>query len=206
MKNRYPIKIEKESTGYSTGVDLGISSKLSIEIANLIRGMDVKKAKKRLEEIISMRIALPLTRFNNDVGHKPKMGPGRYPLKASTQIFKLIESAESNARDKGLNINDLYIFHISANRSAQQWKYGRQRRRKAKKTKVQVVLKEKESKKEDKKTQKTVIPTTINDIKNKQEEKKILKIDIPKEKGKIDNTHKILKPNNDSKLKENNKK
>lgn len=193
MKNRYPVKIEKESTGHSTGIDLGISSKLSIEIATLIRGMDVKKAKKRLEEIISMKIALPLTRFNNDVGHKPKMGPGRYPLKASTQILKLIESAESNARDKGLNINDLYIFHISANRAAQQWKYGRQRRRKAKRTKVQIVLKEKEkgSKKED--------------TKNKQEEKKIPKSDMPKEEGKIDNIHKSLKQDKDSKLKDNKK-
>jgi len=145
MKHSYPVKIDKENMGYSTGFSIGISTKMSIEIANMIRGVKVERAKKDLKEVIDMKKAVPLTRFNGDVGHKKGMGPGRFPLKAATMILQLVESAESNALDKGLNTSNLTITHISANRAAQQWRYGRHRRRKAKRTHVQIVVQEKGS-------------------------------------------------------------
>ncbi len=142
MKQNYPIKIDKENMAYVAGVNLGISSKVSIELASWIRGKSVEKAKAMLERVIAMKEAVPYKRFNKDVGHKPGIGPGRYPVKASQEFLGLIKSAESNAVDKGLNPADLFILHISADRAAQQWKYGRQRRRKAKRTHVKIVLKE----------------------------------------------------------------
>ena len=146
MRHKYPVKIEKESMAYVAGINLGISSKVSIEISSWLRGKSLTKAKSMLERVIAMEQAVPYRRFNKDVGHKPGIGPGRYPVKASSEFLDLLKSAESNAVDKGINAQDLFIFHISADRAAQQWKYGRQRRRKAKRTHVKIVLKDVEKK------------------------------------------------------------
>jgi large subunit ribosomal protein L22 len=53
------------------------------------------------------------------VGHrKGGIGPGRYPVKASREIIKLIESAMSNASHQYEDINpeDMEITHIAAHR------------------------------------------------------------------------------------------
>ena len=53
------------------------------------------------------------------VGHrKGGMGPGRYPVKASREIIKLIESAMSNASHQYEDINpeEMEITHIAAHR------------------------------------------------------------------------------------------
>jgi large subunit ribosomal protein L22 len=39
---------------------------------------------------------------------------GKYPDKAATAILRVVESAEANAEDKGLDIDRLRIIHASA--------------------------------------------------------------------------------------------
>ena len=53
------------------------------------------------------------------VGHrKGGIGPGRYPVKASREIIKLIESAMNNASHQYEDINpeEMEITHIAAHR------------------------------------------------------------------------------------------
>ena len=136
------------------GHSLSISRKQAIQICNALRNKTVVKAKKILNEAISLERAIPFTRFNMDVGHKrgSGMAAGRFPVKACTAIKKLIENAEANAQFKGLT-GTLIISHISAQQAPGAWHYGRQRRRQMKRCHVEVVLEETkvESKKEQKK-------------------------------------------------------
>ncbi len=113
--------------------------------------------------------AVRFTRFNKGVGHKPGIGPGRYPIKASKEILDLLKSAEANAQFKVLNTANLIIGHISANKASDSWHYGRQRRRKMKRTNVEVILAEKVQKKDEpKKTEELLSETKKMD--NKTEE------------------------------------
>ena len=149
----YTIKMaEEEHIAKAAGRALPISTKQSIEICAFIRHIPLEKAKKKLVEVINKKSAIPFKRFNGDVGHrKGKIAAGRYPEKASGYILKLLETVEANAQFKGLNTSNLLIIHICAHKAANQWHYGRQRRRKMKRTNVEVVVKERAEKKEVKK-------------------------------------------------------
>lgn len=141
-KYNYAFKELKENMAKAVIRDSAISTKQSMEISNFIRNKKVSAAKKILEEAIAMKKPIPFRRFTNGVGHKPGMGPGRYAVSASTEILKLLKSVESNAQDKGLNSESLVIISIIPQKGAASWKYGRQRRRKAKRTNLEIVVEE----------------------------------------------------------------
>jgi len=153
-KYKYSSKVG-ENRAKAVGVSLPISTKQAIEICNMIRGMNVQKAKQLLDEVISQKTPVPFKRFCGDVGHKKgSIGAGRFPVKACSEIKVMIESAETNAQFKGLNTGFLALHHISAQKAAGAWHYGRWRRRKQKRTHIEVIVEEKVEKKKDKKEEK----------------------------------------------------
>lgn len=125
------------------GMALPISFKQSVEICNFIKNRNVGEAKKILEGAAAGKKAIPFRIYNRDLGHKTKIGPGRYPEKASRNFISLIEATEANAQFKGLNTSNLTIVHISAHKAGKAWHYGRQSRRKMKRTNVEIVVQEK---------------------------------------------------------------
>lgn len=130
------------------GRNLSISTKQTIEIANLIRGKNLVKTKELLERVIKKEKAVPYRRFNMDTGHrKGNVGPGRYPVKASKEMLMLLNSLEANAQNKGLDVDALYIKTIMPNKGSTVWHYGRHRRRQAKTTNIEIVAEEKEEEK-----------------------------------------------------------
>ncbi len=139
-KYRYSVKAG-EHEAKAVGVALPISYKHSYEITKAIRGLSLVKAKRFLADVIALRRAVPFTKFNRDVGHKPGMAAGRYPVKACSFILELLESAEANAQFKGLSASDLVVKHISANKGPKSLRLGR-RRRSAKRAHVEIVLSE----------------------------------------------------------------
>ncbi len=131
------------------GKNIPISRKHAIEIGDHIRGKSLVKAKEILNKVISKKLAIPFKRFKRDIGHKRGMAAGRYPVKASKEILKLLNSAEANALYKGLKSEDLFIEEFIANKGSTVWRYGRNLRRKAKRTHIKIKLSER--KKEGKK-------------------------------------------------------
>ena len=123
--------------------NLPISTKQSIEICRFIRNMKLQKAKFTLNNVINMKQAVPYIRHKMNIPHKAGIASGRYPIKASSQILKLLESTEHNAIKEGMS-KDLVIAHISADKGIRQWHGGRQRRRKTKSTNIRIILKEQE--------------------------------------------------------------
>jgi len=173
MGNNYSAKdYNKENMARAIGISLDISFKQSIEICNFIRNKNVNHVKEVLNKVISQELAIPFRRFNNNMGHKKNIAAGRYPKKASTEILNLINHVEANAQFKGLNTANLVITHINANKSSKVMHFGRKRSREAKKTNVEIVVREKaEDKKSSKKESKEV------KSENKKEKVQEVKID-----------------------------
>jgi large subunit ribosomal protein L22 len=145
----------KESMAKVVGKSTPISTKQAIVISTWLRGMDVQKAKSYLSDVIKKKRAVPFTRFNHGIGHKTKIGPGRYPMNASKEILELLKSVESNAQFKGMNTSNIIIAYMSASKAANTWHYGRQRRRQMKRTNITIILNEKAPEKVEKKESKS---------------------------------------------------
>lgn len=152
---------------------LPISMKQAVEIFDFIRGRKIDDAKKLLEKVVNQEMAIPFKRFNQNMGHKRKIGPGRYPQKASREIIKLLESLSTNAQFKGLNTSNLIIKKICATNASITWHYGRKRRRKMKRTNMEIIaeesgIKDKEAKE---KTEAKIKKTSDNKLIVKEEKK-----------------------------------
>ena len=175
MPYKYSAKLEGE-TAKAVGRDLPISKKHSYEVCKFIRRRKLSRAKELMQEVIAGKKAVPYSRFNRDLGHKKStQGPGRYPIKTCKEILKILESVEANAQFKGMNTSNLVIAHLSAQEASRPWRYGRQRRRKMKRTHIEIMVKEgkkkaekpkKEVKKKEEKTEEK------KEVKTKGSEKK----------------------------------
>lgn len=151
MTDIYSFKgYEKEHMARVMGRSLPISFKQSVEICNLIRNKELGHAKGILKGAIEHKQAIPFRRFRHNIGHKAKIGVGRYPIKASREILKLINSVEANAQFKGLNTANLVINSIIANKASKTMRYGSKRTRRAKRTNIEIVVEEKSTKNSEK--------------------------------------------------------
>ena len=125
------------------GKDIPISTKHAIEICNFIRGKSLQKSKKFLEQVMAQKTAVPFKIYKRNVGHKPgNMAAGRYPTKASRYILSLLSSLESNAENKGLDVNSLYLTTIIPNKASRPFHFGRKRRIKMKRTHIHIFAEE----------------------------------------------------------------
>jgi len=154
MAYNYQTKVEGNHAK-AVGVALPISRKRSVEICSTLRGMNVEKAKKLLENVIALKIPIAYKRYNSDVAHRAGMAAGRYPKETAREILSILKSAEANAQNIGLSASKLVIKHAVAQQGPQQMRFGR-RRAKAKRTHIEIILTEAaEQPKKAKKTQKT---------------------------------------------------
>jgi len=140
IKMLYSTK-STENAGKAYGVSIPLSLKQSVEVCNFIRGRDVNKAIRLLDAVTNFNFAIPYKRFNRGgVGHKAKIGPGRYPVTVCREITKLLNSARINARQKGLDGDSLVISSIIPKQGPNTPRYGRKRGRSAKRIHIEVVL------------------------------------------------------------------
>ena len=139
---RYSYNGPEEGTAKAMLRDIGISTKVSIEISNYLRGKSTAKAKRLLELVLEKKHAIPFKRFTDGVGHKSgPLDAGRYPQKASKAFLDLIKLAEANASHKGL-ADELQIIHLLTHKASTPYHYGRQSRRKMKRSHIEIVIKE----------------------------------------------------------------
>ena len=115
---RYAKEPAKEpSSAKAHGRDLRVHFKTSRETAMAIRGMELSRAKKYLEDVIAHKDIVPFRRHRKGPGHhaqcKNHTWPvGRWPEKSCRFIMKLLQNAEANAESKGLDSENLFITHI----------------------------------------------------------------------------------------------
>ena len=91
------------------GIEIPMSPKKTYEVLNAIRGLPVERARTFLEEVVALKRAVPFRRYNQEVSHKPRTGPGRYPKKVATQVLAVLENAAENAEYEGLDTDRLFV-------------------------------------------------------------------------------------------------
>ncbi len=109
--------LNPEKTAKASGRELKISHKASREVCKAIRGRMLTEAKEYLRDVMAKKKAIPYTRYNKKLPHRHGIVNafcGRYPLKACEQILDVLQSAQSNAENKGLDIDRLRIVHAAA--------------------------------------------------------------------------------------------
>lgn len=181
-KANYAFQNFGSDTAKAYGSDLDISVKTTVNICNTIRGMTVKRAITKLQNVIDFKEAIAFTKYNKGVGHRRgNMASGRFPQKASKALLVLINSAVANAANKGL-ADELMIVHVCAHKAATPLHQGRQRRRAMKRTHVELVLKEMEVKSTPKPTPKKVAakPKTESKPVEKTAKTESVKVEVEK--------------------------
>jgi len=134
----------QESSARVVGLDLPISTKQAIIICDFIKNKSIESAKRELGLVLEKKLAIPLKKFHDSRGHrKGKIGPGFFPQKATKEILKLLNSLESNVRNKGLNYNNMYLKKAIANKASRQPHYGRRRGIRMKRTHIEIETMEK---------------------------------------------------------------
>jgi len=109
--------LNPEKTAKASGRELKVSHKASREVCKAIKGKMLTDAKEYLRDVIAKKRAIPYMRYNKKLPHRHGIVnafSGRYPIKASAQILNVLESAQSNAENKGLDVDRLRIIHAAA--------------------------------------------------------------------------------------------
>lgn len=109
--------LNPEKTAKASGRELKVSHKASREICRALKGLMLNNAKQYLRDVIAKKRAIPYTRYNKKLPHRHGLVntfAGRYPIKASQQILNVLIAAQSNAENKGLDVERLRIIHAAA--------------------------------------------------------------------------------------------
>jgi len=110
-------ELDPEKTAKASGREVRVSHKHAREVCRTIKGMTLTKAKTYLRDVMDKKKAVPFRRFKKKAGHRhglQKTYAGRYPTKAAEKVLSVIEGAEANAENKGLDTDRLRIIHASA--------------------------------------------------------------------------------------------
>jgi len=130
----YTQLLEGSNLVSARALNLDCHHKHCYHIAKAIRGMNAEFAKEYLEDVVAKKKAILYQRRsrkgrggNTMAGHrKGKMGPGKFPNKASLEFIKLINSAMDNARQRfdDIDAEDMVITHVAAHRGqvATNWR------------------------------------------------------------------------------------
>src|SRR5271169_3915610 len=118
--------LNPEKTAKASGRELKVSHKAAREICKAIKGMMLNQAKQYLRDVAVKKKAIPYMRYNKKLPHRHGIVNafcGRYPVKASHQILDILESAQSNAENKGLDVDRLRIYHAAAYQGIKMKRY-----------------------------------------------------------------------------------
>ncbi len=110
-------ELDPEKTAKASGREIRVSHKAAREVCRAVKGMMLSKAKTYLRDVIDKKKAVPFRRYKKKVGHRTgldKAFAGRYPVKTSQKILRVIEAAEANAENKGLDLDRLRVIHAAA--------------------------------------------------------------------------------------------
>jgi large subunit ribosomal protein L22 len=110
-------ELDPEKTAKASGREIRVSHKHAREVCKAIKGMTLTHAKEYLKNVITKKQPVPFKRFRKKAGHRhglEKAFAGRYPIKAAAKVLIVLEGAEANAENKGLDLDRLTIMHAAA--------------------------------------------------------------------------------------------
>jgi large subunit ribosomal protein L22 len=107
---------DPETTARAMAYELHISPKHAHEVIKAIKGKKVEDAETFLENVLDMKVAVPYKRYKKKVPHRRGLknwDAGRYPVRATAEILKVLKSARSNAEYKGLDTEALRVWRVA---------------------------------------------------------------------------------------------
>ena len=124
---KYSMEAENPSKSCKArGSSLRTHFKNTREVGRAVKGMQLKKAQRYLEDVLQFKQAVPFLRFTGGRGRhaqgKLRNAPGNnvgWPVKSTRYVLDLLNNAEANAELKGLDIDALYVTHMQVNKAQQ---------------------------------------------------------------------------------------
>lgn len=119
-------ELDPEKTVKASGRELRVSHKSAREVCKTIKGMMLTQAKQYLRDVVTKKKSVPFKRFRKKSGHRhglEKAFAGRYPIKAAAQILKVLQGAEANAENKGLDTERMRITHAATSQGMKVKRY-----------------------------------------------------------------------------------
>jgi len=110
-------ELDPEKTSKASGREIRVSHKVAREVCKTVKGMMLTQAKQYLRDVMVKKKAVPFKRFRKKLGHRhglQKAFAGRYPVKAAEKVLRVLEGAEANAENKGLDTERMRIIHAAA--------------------------------------------------------------------------------------------
>lgn len=135
-------KFEKEKMAKAMARFVPVSTKISREICNFIKGKNLFYAIAYLQKVAEKEMPIPYKRYCKSIPHRKGMAAGRYPAKTVVYFLDVLDNALANAKAKNLDIVKLNICHAVCHRALSK------QRRRGKWTHIEVVVEEAEDKKE----------------------------------------------------------
>ena len=104
--------------------DLRAHFKNTYEVARSVRGMNLKKAIKYMEDVLEHRQCIPVLRFTGHGSRTPqakiwKANQGKWPEKSVKHVHSLLKNLNANAEAKGLDADKCYVSHVVTQRAVQ---------------------------------------------------------------------------------------
>merc|ERR1711991_41897 len=120
----YAKKVEgdEEKAAKARGYNLRVHFKKTLETANVLRGMKLKRAQKFLENVKLQKEGVPFRNHNDGSGRHAqakqwKTSQCGWPRKSAQFLADLLENAAANAERKQLDLDALQITHIQVNQA-----------------------------------------------------------------------------------------
>ena len=110
-------ELDPEKTAKASGREVRVSHKSAREVCKTVKGMMLSNAKTYLQDVLEKKKSIPFRRYTKKLGHRrgmEKTFAGRYPIKAVEKVLNVIEAAEANAENKGLDVDRLRVMHAAA--------------------------------------------------------------------------------------------
>jgi large subunit ribosomal protein L22 len=111
--------IDAETTAKASGRDIPVKPKFAVNVAKALKGKTVKQARTFLENVVVMKEAVPFRVHKRQVKHRRGgIGPGQYPVNVAAAMLRVLNDAAANAEYKGLDPDNMYVWHAAAHRAA----------------------------------------------------------------------------------------
>lgn len=111
--------VDPETTAKAAGRDIPVKPKFAVNVAKALKGKSVKQARTFLEEVVALKTPVPFRVHKRQVKHRRGgVGPGQFPVSVAAAYLRVLNDASSNAEYKGLDPDNMYVWHACAHRAA----------------------------------------------------------------------------------------
>ncbi|PIN90824.1 hypothetical protein COU60_00585 [Candidatus Pacearchaeota archaeon CG10_big_fil_rev_8_21_14_0_10_34_76] len=113
----------KKEEAIARGVSMHMSKKQGVYISRFIKNKKIDQAIDDLNQVIKMKKVVP---FKGEIPHRKGKGmmSGRYPVKASGFVIKVLKGLKGNVITNGMDLENSVIYYASASWAARPQRRG----------------------------------------------------------------------------------